>query len=1005
MTMSEESYNIYNAVYALAHAFHQMFLHHMEEPPVHNCQTRAFLSSQLHPFLKKIQFTNPVGYQVVLNEERKLEAEYDILSFWNFPECLGQKVKVGKFSPSRPYGQQLIFFENLIEWPIGITKHPLLITFSEDGRRICTEKSVACSRGDVVIAGFYPLYSWELVAQGMNDPTLQQQNIQCGGSLDTIIDVLCIFYTALKLSRPPHHHCDSSTHHCYSRINLKKYQLLLTLVLAVEEINKNPHLLPNMTLGFEIYTAHYSSTDLLEDPLTWLSGKNKTIPNYTCRRDTKAIAALTETSSTFVPIGTLLDLYKLPQFTFGTFDPLLSDHGKFGTVYQMAAKDSGLALAMVSLMLHFSWNWVGLFITEENYGMWFLSEMREEMGKSTVCFAFENMVPYSVLSDLSNDLSMQRQLMDLSTNVIIIYGDSTFLLGFILKFRHFLMTGKVWVMNSPYDDVTIAKRHFLIDSFHAPIIFSHHHRNTAGFTNFILTETFSKNSANNSFPRSWIQSVYSLLIKSDCRDLGHCSYNATLHWLLRHIFDMTMSDESYNIYNAVYALAHALHQMFLRHMEEPPVHNGQPRAFLSLQLHPFLKKIQFTNPVGDQVVLNEERKLEAEYDIKSFWNFPEGLGQRVKVGEFSSSRPYGQQLILFENLIEWPIGITKTPQSVCTENCGPGFRKASLEGNATCCFDCILCPENEISNATDMEQCVRCADHQFANIQRNHCLMKTESFLAYEDPLGMALICMALCCSALTAAVLGVFIKYQDTPIVKANNRALSYILLISLTCCFLCSLLFLGRPNTATCILQHTTFAVVFTVAVSTVLAKTITVVLAFWLTDPGRSMRPWLLSGAPKLIIPICTLIQVTLCGLWLGISPPFVDIDAHSEHGHIIILCNMGSLTAFYCVLGYLGVLALASFIVAFLVRNLPDTFNEAKFLTFSMLMFCSVWLTFLPVYHSTKGKVMVAVEVFSILASSGGLLSCIFAPKCYILLIRPERNSLHRFRERPTERNKS
>ncbi|XP_069858129.1 vomeronasal type-2 receptor 116-like [Dipodomys merriami] len=784
----------------------------------------------------------------------------------------------------------------------------------------------------------------------------------------------------------------------FQGINLKKYQLLLTLVLAVEEINKNPHLLPNMTLGFEIYTVQYLSTDMLEDPLTWLSGKNKNIPNYTCRRDSEAIAALTGISSTFFPIGTLLDLYKLPQFTFGSFDPLLSNHGKFGTVYQMAAKDSGLALAMVSLMLHFSWNWVGLFITEDNNGMWFLSELREEMSKSRVCFAFENMITYSVLSDYSNDLSMQRQLMDFSTNVIIIYANSKFLQGFILKVRHFVITGKVWVLNSPYDDVTIAKRHFLIDSFHAPLIFSHHHRNTAGFTNFILTETFSKNSANNSLPRSWIQSVYTLLIKSDCRDLGHCSYNATLHWLLRHIFDMTMSDESYNIYNAVYALAHALHQMFLHYMEGTRVHNGQRREFLSSQLHPFLNKIQFTNPVGDQVILNEERKLEAEYDIKSFWNFPEGLGQKVKVGKFSPSRPHGHQLILFENLIEWPIGITKSPRSVCSESCGPGFRKASLEGNATCCFDCTPCPENEISNVTDMEQCVRCADHQFANIRRNHCLRKTEGFLAYEDPLGMALACTALCCSALTAAVLGVFIKHQDTPIVKANNWALSYILLISLICSFLCSLLFLGRPHTTACILQHTTFAVVFTVAVSTVLAKTITVVLAFTLAAPGRGTRQRLLFWVPNLLIPICTLIQVTLCGLWLKISPPFVDKDAQSEHGYIIILCNMGSLTAFYCVLGYLGSLALASFTVAFLARNLPDTFNEAKFLTFSMLVFCSVWLTFLPVYHSTKGKAMVAVEVFSILASSAGLLGCIFAPKCYIILIRPERNSFSRFRER-------
>jgi hypothetical protein len=177
--------------------------------------------------------------------------------------------------------------------------------------------------------------------------------------------------------------------------------------------------------------------------------------------------------------------------------------------------------------------------------------------------------------------------------------------------------------------------------------------------------------------------------------------------------------------------------------------------------------------------------------------------------------------------------------------------------------------------------------------------------------------------------------------------------------------------------------------------MAKTLLMILAFNVTSPGKRRRWLLVSRTPNYLIPICTLIQLTACGIWLRTSPPFIDNDINSEHSHIIFVCNKGSVVAFYCLLIFL---TLGSFTVAFLAMNLPDTFNETKFLTFSMQVFCSVWVTFLPVYHSTKGRVMVAMEVFSILASSAGILGFIFGPKCYIILLRPERNILYGFRNK-------
>ncbi|XP_072455688.1 vomeronasal type-2 receptor 116-like [Notamacropus eugenii] len=363
----------------------------------------------------------------------------------------------------------------------------------------------------------------------------------------------------------------------------------------------------------------------------------------------------------------------------------------------------------------------------------------------------------------------------------------------------------------------------------------------------------------------------------------------------------------------------------------------------------------------------------------------------VKVGQFIPKAETGHDFVINEEAIVWTWTYAEIPCATCSESCGPGFRQTPLDGQPICCFNCSLCPEWEISNKMNMKHCMKCPEDEYPNKEKNQCVPKVVTFLDVSEPLGMAPICVALSCSLMTSLVLCVFVKFQDTPMVKANNRALSYTLLISLTFCFLCSLLFIGHSTAITCLLRQTIFVIVFTVAMSSILAKTTTVVLAFRLTTLGSRGRMWVQSRVSSSVVIICSGIQVILCGVWLGISPPYPDRDAYSEPGQIIIGCNEGSVIAFYSVLGYMGFLALGSFTLAFLARNLPDTFNEAKFITFSMLVFCSVWVSFLPTYQSTKGKAMVTVEIFSILASSAGLLSCIFIPKCYMILLRPDRNT--------------
>uniref|UniRef100_A0A8C5M891 G-protein coupled receptors family 3 profile domain-containing protein n=1 Tax=Leptobrachium leishanense TaxID=445787 RepID=A0A8C5M891_9ANUR len=363
----------------------------------------------------------------------------------------------------------------------------------------------------------------------------------------------------------------------------------------------------------------------------------------------------------------------------------------------------------------------------------------------------------------------------------------------------------------------------------------------------------------------------------------------------------------------------------------------------------------------------------------------------VKVGTYDPDTRQGDSISLNITAIAWGKNYDNVPLSVCSNSCLPGYRMSGRQGQPICCFDCVPCSVGEIANKSGASDCYKCPIDQWPNEDRRRCVLKVVEFLSFQEPLGIVLVIMITVFSLLTLWTLIIFIKHRETPIIKATNRELSYILLVSLILCFLCCLVFINRPSTFTCIVRQTFFSIVFSISISSVLARTLMVILAFKATTLNSPFRKWLGPKISRSIVIVCSTTQTAICSTWLLLDPPFPRLNTQLENHKVIFECHEGQNVYFYWSLGFLGFLAVVSFLVAFLARNLPDSFNEAKHITFSMLVFCSVWVSFIPAYLSTRGKYTVAVQIFAILASSAGLLGCIFAPKCYIILLKPEKNS--------------
>ncbi|XP_038598388.1 vomeronasal type-2 receptor 26-like [Tachyglossus aculeatus] len=560
------------------------------------------------------------------------------------------------------------------------------------------------------------------------------------------------------------------------------------------------------------------------------------VSNYSCEPEQAVMGGMSSTVSTTG--SSFLGLYKLPQISYGTKDPALRENAWFSSLYQISACSSDLPLRMIHLMKHFHCVWISLLVANDIQRKTFAMVLTEEMTKNDICVAHVKRVDELFTENTLQTECDHRQINTSSANVVAVYGDAFSLLTIVYCMDKSPVLGK------------IVQLHFRPGT------------------------------------------------------LGPCDKNGTLESRPLDIWDMNLSHHCSNVCSAVYAIAHTLHQEIWAAKDMETSRDGPRRVPHPWQPHSSLRNAEVHTSARERVHLGDN-----SWNDSKVW---------VKVVEFMPHAPAGQYFIISEEGIMWDgpfsqqcgpglqghrVGgqneamvVNQTPSSfacVCSlvqvgiypptprqQELPASIQEKTREGKASCCYNCLPCAKGEFNNQIvrwllrimlpDLDQCIRCPKDEFPNPQRDQRSLKVVVFLSYKETLGMVLVFLVLCFSLLTSLVLGVFVHHRDTPIVKAKNCGLSYTLLMALQLGCLSSLTFISYHGPATCLLQWMAFEITFSVAISVVLAKTVTVILAFRATGLVSRMRTWLEPRAPFSIIWACFLSQVGIHMVWLWTSP---------------------------------------------------------------------------------------------------------------------------------------
>uniref|UniRef100_A0ACB8EW29 Uncharacterized protein n=1 Tax=Sphaerodactylus townsendi TaxID=933632 RepID=A0ACB8EW29_9SAUR len=272
-------------------------------------------------------------------------------------------------------------------------------------------------------------------------------------------------------------------------------------------------------------------------------------------------------------MASILSKYTMAQLTYGS--PSVMNNNNQAAFFQWMFPNSDSQYnGILELLLHFRWTWIGVIYLYVQSAEVFVDSTLPVFSRKGICFAFIERFPKiepsnNIAEVIEKGMGLYNIVVRSTANVLVIHGEiqSMMILRMMMHWANYEnrpAMEKIWIMTAQMEFTSLSfHRDWDLDFIHGAISFAIHSEEVLGFPEFLQRKNPQVEKEDGFIKDFWKDTFKCRFPDSepDGEATTICTGEEELESLPGSVFEMSMTRHSYSVYNAVYAVAQAVHAM------------------------------------------------------------------------------------------------------------------------------------------------------------------------------------------------------------------------------------------------------------------------------------------------------------------------------------------------------------------------------------------------------------------------------------------------------------